>query len=58
MKTVKLLEYEDLTEEEKEYQPNNGGGKEYASYILIEDEKGRRIYSDAMKEKMLHFLEI
>lgn len=29
--------------------PNNGGGKEYASYLLIEDEAGRRVYSDAME---------
>ena len=49
MKKVKVVSYDDLTKEEQEDQSNNGGGKEYATYIIIEDEKGRRIYSDAME---------
>jgi len=48
-KTVKVISYEDLTAEEKEDVSNNGSGKEYAGYILIEDKDGRRIYSDAME---------
>lgn len=35
--------------------PNNGGGKEYASYLLIEDEAGRRVYSDAMEPEDCRF---
>lgn len=35
--------------------PNNGGGKEYASYLLIEDEDGRRVYSDAMEPEDCRF---
>ena len=49
MKKVKLARFEDLTEIEKENASNNGSGKEYASYIIIEDESGRRVYSDAME---------
>ena len=48
-KTVKVIEFEDLTDLEKDSASNNGAGKEYASYLLIEDEDGRRIYSDAME---------
>jgi len=49
MKTVKLVSYEDLTKDEQENQSNNGCGKEYANYIVIEDSNERRIYSDAME---------
>ena len=49
MKTVKLLQYEDLTKEEQEDQPENGSGKEYASYIVVEENGKKRIYSDAME---------
>jgi len=55
MKIVKLVSYEDLTVEEQENQSNNGSGKEYANYIVIEDEKGRRIYSDAMEPEDANF---
>lgn len=48
-KIVKRLYFKDLTEEEKLNVSNNGSGKEYASYISIEDDKGKRIYSDAME---------
>ncbi|UAT29541.1 hypothetical protein K7T73_13125 [Bacillus badius] len=34
---VNLVSFEDLTDEEKEIQPNNGWGKECANYIKITD---------------------
>ncbi len=49
MRKVSLVSFDDLKKEEQEDQPNNGAGKEYASYILIESPFGRRIYSDAME---------
>jgi len=55
MRTVKLVSFEQLSEEEKEFQSNNGFGKEDASYIVIEDEKGKRIYSDAMEPEDAKF---
>jgi len=55
MKKVKVVAYEELTKEEQQCQPNNGSGKKYASYIIIEDEKGRRIYSDAMEPEDASF---
>ena len=55
MKKAKLVSFEDLTEDEKLGQPNNGSGKEYASYIVVEDEKGRRVYSDAMEPEDASF---
>ncbi len=41
------LSWEDLTEVEKELQPDNGSGKEYAGYLAIDDGVSRRVYSDA-----------
>ena len=55
MKKAKLVSYDDLTEDEKLGQPENGSGKEYASYIVVEDEKGRRVYSDAMEPEDASF---
>ena len=57
--SVKLMTYEEvmqleLTENEK-YLSNNGSGKECASYIVIADRKGRRIYSDAMEPEDARF---
>lgn len=47
---VNLVHFEDLTEEEKEVQPNNGSGKEYANYIKITDgSKLVMILSDAVE---------
>ncbi len=43
------LDYEDLTEEEQREAPNNGPGKDMASYIRITDNQGSRVYSDAME---------
>jgi len=54
-KIVKVISFEDLTKEEQDSAPNNGWGKEDASYILIEDSKGRRIYSDAMEPEDVRF---
>lgn len=48
--------YDDLTEEEKEDQPDNGGGKEYAGYIrVIHDFKTVAIHSDAMEPEDVTF---
>jgi len=55
MKTVKIVNFEELTKEEQEMQPNNGAGKEYALYIVIEDKYGKRIYSDAMEPEDASF---
>ncbi|CAG9620849.1 hypothetical protein [Sutcliffiella rhizosphaerae] len=50
MLKVNLVSFEDLSEEEKESQPNNGCGKEYANYIKINDgEKTLMILSDAVE---------
>ncbi len=50
MLKVNLLSFEDLTEEEKEIQPNNGWGKEYANYIKITDSENTvMILSDAFE---------
>ena len=47
---VKALNYEDLSETEKEDVPNNGSGKEYASYIkVIHNGETILLDSDAME---------
>ena len=48
-KVVTVVQFEELTDLEKDSVSNNGCGKEYASYLIIEDENGRRVYSDAME---------
>lgn len=35
MLKVEILQYEDLSEEEKYNQPNNGNGKEDANYVVM-----------------------
>lgn len=35
MLEIKLVSYDDLSEEEKEWQPENGSGAEYANYLQI-----------------------
>lgn len=52
---VKTAKFEDLSKDEQEDQPNNGAGKEYASYLVIEDKDGRRVYSDAMEPEDARF---
>lgn len=50
MLQVEVLSYEDLTPEEQEEQPNNGWGKEYATYIKISDGASvLHILSDAVE---------
>lgn len=53
MKTTicSFLDLPDWVDETK--LPNNGGGKE--SYLLIEDEAGQRVYSDAMEPEDCRF---
>ena len=46
---VSILNFEDLTHEQQKQSSNNGSGKEYATYIKIEDVDGIRIYSDGME---------
>ena len=54
---VQILNYRDLTQEEKDDQPNNGVGKEYAAYLRVSD-RGRTIAlkSDAMEPEDCCFL--
>ena len=50
MMIVKLEAFKDLTNVEKEEAPNNGSGKEYASYLRVMlNEKTVALYSDAME---------
>lgn len=47
---VEIVNFEDLTEDEQEFQPSNGHGKEYASYVKLSDESGTiMILSDAVE---------
>ena len=47
---ARICAYEDLPEwVDKENLPDNGCGKEWASYILIEDGDYKRVYSEAME---------
>ncbi len=47
---IEIVSYSDLTEEQKAKQPNNGHGKEDASYVRI-SHKGKVLFceSDAME---------
>lgn len=50
MVDIKVLGYNDLTEEEKESVSNNGSGKEYAGYIkIIHNDHTEFLESDAME---------
>jgi len=52
MLTVEMVEFEDLTEEEQELQPNNGNGKECANYIkMTKDGETIMILSDAVERE-------
>lgn len=47
---AKIVSYEGLPDwVDKKYLPNNGHGKENASYVVIEDEEYKACYSDAME---------
>jgi hypothetical protein len=50
MLKVNLVNFDDLTEEEKKYQPDNGNGKDCANYIKItHNGKTLDIMSDAVE---------
>jgi len=50
MLKVEIVGFEDLTEEEREDQPSNGSGKEYASYVKMTNASGTvMILSDAVE---------
>jgi len=56
MLEVMRLFYDDLTEEEKEDQPNNGHGKENASYLkIIHNGEVIALESDAMEPEDVRF---
>ena len=53
---VESVEFDDLTDEQQEDQPDNGIGKEDASYIKIaHDSVVVAIYSDAMEPEDCRF---
>jgi hypothetical protein len=53
---VTVIDYKDLPEEEKDNQPDNGSGKEYASYLKVEiPGKSPVYYSDAMEPEDTRF---
>jgi len=57
MVKIERVYYDNLTDEEKEDQPNNGSGKEYASYIKItNDEETLMILSDAVEPEDATFV--
>ena len=53
---VTIINYNDLPEEEKDQQPDNGAGKEEASYLKVEIYGKRTVYySDAMEPEDARF---
>ncbi len=57
MVKIERVYYDDLTDEEKEDQPNNGSGKEYASYIKITNNgETLMILSDAVEPEDATFV--
>ena len=55
MDTIRMIGYDELPEGEKEYQPNNGCGREYARYLVFEI-GGETVYrSDAMEPEDARF---
>lgn len=54
--TVKIVFFSQLPEwVDKDFVSNNGSGKEYANYLLIEDGEYRACYSDAMEPEDCKF---
>ncbi len=50
MLEIKIIGFDSLTVEEKEDQPNNGSGREYATYLrIMYGGKTIAVYSDAME---------
>ena len=53
---VSTMSYDELPEDVKEEQPDNGSGKEYANYIKVEIEgEVDKYYSDAMEPEDASF---
>jgi len=53
---VLVQSFKDLSEEEKERQPDNGMGKEYSSYLrILHDGKIFRLKSSAMEPEDVSF---
>ena len=53
---VTIVRYDDLPEDEKDNQPNNGCGKEYACYLKVEIPGEAPVYySDAMEPEDARF---
>ena len=56
MLEIKRAGFRDLTEEQREEQPDNGAGKEYANYLRItHGGKTIKVYSDAMEPEDCSF---
>ena len=54
--TVEMARYDDLLPEYKESQPDNGAGKEYASYLVIKHNGNIiSVESDAMEPEDARF---
>lgn len=54
--TIQTLYFDDLTEEEQDDQPDNGAGKENASYLKVTFKDGTtEIFSDAMEPEDVRF---
>lgn len=53
---ITTCDYDELPDwVSKEDLPDNGSGREYASYLLIEDGKYKAVYSDAMEPEDARF---
>ena len=54
---VEIISYDDLPDDLKGEMPNNGAGKEYASYLVIKNRAGEvlHIESDAMEPEDANF---
>ena len=56
MLEIKEVQFEELTKEQQDDQPNNGSGKEYANYIVVSHGGVvSSIYSDAMEPEDCSF---
>jgi hypothetical protein len=56
MLKVERLRFDDLSDDEKEMQPDNGSGKDYANYLKVtHDGKVLSIQSDAMEPEDCSF---
>lgn len=56
MLEIKMVNFDELSDEEKENVPNNGSGKEYASYIkVLHGGEILCLHSDAMEPEDASF---